>query len=252
MNAHLETAKIQGFVWEKSLYEFQKDESDGHSTVKMDFNEDTYLVLALRYKELFSAGSGSGGSGDVPYEIDPYLTEIDTGVINADYMNSRFDKYLKSLQQKEMSKDELQATLNDLYKSFAMLSQEEQKYANIFLQDVQSGSVTLDKNKIFRDYVTEYITNANNDRIRRFSLLLGLDESKLRMMMKAGVTEKNINEFGRFDDLIASVNKANARIYFESKAGRKLNVFDINKRIYSFVQKFILEGGFDVSLSKGE
>ena len=252
LNAHLEAAKIQGFVWEKSVYEFQKDGSDEYSTVKMDFNENTYLVLALRYKELFSTGNGAGGAGDVPYEIDTYLTEIDTGVINADYMNSRFDKYLKSLWQEGVSKSELQATLDDLYKSFAMLTQEEQKYANIFLHDVQSGSVTLDKNKTFRDYVTEYISNANNDRIRRFSSLLGLDENKLREMMKAGITEKNINEFGRFDDLIASVDKTNARSYFESKEGRKLNVFDINKRIYSFVQKFILEGGFDVGLSKGE
>lgn len=37
------------------------------------------------------------GGGDVPFDINGYLTEIDTGKIDADYMNSRFDKYLKQL-----------------------------------------------------------------------------------------------------------------------------------------------------------
>ena len=37
-----------------------------------------------------------GGAGDdVPFEIDGYLTEIDTGRIDSDYMNSRFEKFLK-------------------------------------------------------------------------------------------------------------------------------------------------------------
>ncbi|MDP0588856.1 MAG: hypothetical protein QS748_06560 [Candidatus Endonucleobacter bathymodioli] len=63
------------------------------------FNENTYLILALRYKEL-SSGSGeeSDGSDAVPFDIVGHLTEIDTGKIDADYMNSRFDKYLKTVQ----------------------------------------------------------------------------------------------------------------------------------------------------------
>lgn len=45
----------------------------------MALDENTYLILALRYKELFNTG-GSGGGGDVPFEIEGYLTEIDTGI----------------------------------------------------------------------------------------------------------------------------------------------------------------------------
>jgi type I restriction enzyme R subunit len=48
----------------------------------MTFDETTYLILVLRYKELFS-DEGGGGGGDVPYEIDSYLTEIDTDKIDA-------------------------------------------------------------------------------------------------------------------------------------------------------------------------
>ena len=74
------------------------------------------------------SGEGTGlGGDDVPYEIDSYLTEINTGVIDANYMNSRFSKYLKALQDGT----ETAAVLDELHKSFATLTQEEQKYANI-------------------------------------------------------------------------------------------------------------------------
>lgn len=35
----------------------------------------------------------------MPFDIDGYITEIDTGKIDADFMNSRFDKFLKILEQ---------------------------------------------------------------------------------------------------------------------------------------------------------
>ena len=94
LNDYLEAAKIQGFKWSELSYEFK--ENKPKTTVILTFDENTNLILALRYKELYS-GSGGGGGGDgVPFEIDGYLTQIDTGVIDADYMNSRFEKYLKT------------------------------------------------------------------------------------------------------------------------------------------------------------
>ncbi|MCL2610548.1 MAG: hypothetical protein FWE02_02610 [Defluviitaleaceae bacterium] len=49
-------AKIQGFKWGQTEYELALD-------------EQTYLILALRYKELFaSSGGGSGVNDDVPYD----------------------------------------------------------------------------------------------------------------------------------------------------------------------------------------
>jgi type I restriction enzyme R subunit len=101
LSLHLEAAKIQGFTWSKSRYEFSDGPGKLKTVIDMNFDENDYLVLALRYKELSSTGGG-GGEGtmpDIPYDIDGYLTEIDTGRIDADYMNSRFDKYLKALNQ---------------------------------------------------------------------------------------------------------------------------------------------------------
>ena len=60
------------------------------------------------------------------------MIEIDTEVIDAAYMNSRFERYYKDLQQDKIDPNQLQETLNDLHKSFAMLSQEEQNMRTYF------------------------------------------------------------------------------------------------------------------------
>ena len=98
-NNYLEAAKIQGFIWSKSEYNF--GENPNKYVVKLVIDENTYLILAIRYKELFSSTSGGGGATGVPFEIEGHLTEIDTGKIDNDFMNSKFDKYLKKLNGKK-------------------------------------------------------------------------------------------------------------------------------------------------------
>lgn len=243
LNTYLEAAKIQGFKWNKSAYSFGKGKSK--TVVEMRFDENTYLILALRYKELF-AGSGGGGLDDVPFEIDGYLTQIDTGKIDADYMNSRFEKYLKTLKKEDLDSDHIQQTLDELHKSFASLTQEEQKFANMFIHDVQSGNASIKSGKIFREYITEYQFNAKNAEIYQLSQALGLDEIKLRNMMSSGINEANINEYGRFDDLINTVDKTKAKEYFEKSENQTIPPFKINIKVDKLLQNFIISGGFEV------
>jgi len=248
LSLHLEAAKIQGFTWSQSRYEFSNGPGKPKTVIDMQFDENDYLVLALRYKELSGGNDGSGGGGtlDVPYDIDGYLTEIDTGRIDADYMNSRFEKYLKSLGQEGIDEEQKQRTLDDLHKSFAYLNTEEQKYANIFLHDVQSGYAVMEKEKTFRDYVTEYQCKAKNDQISTLSGILGLDEIKLRAMMNSGITEANINEFGRFDELKDTIDKVKAKAYFESLDGTTIAPLKINIKIHNLLVRFIISGGFEI------
>ena len=238
-NDYLEAAQVQGFTWGQLEYEF-KTEAGKHS-VKMHFDETAYLVLAMRYKELFRDG-GSGGMEDVPYEIDPYLTEINTGAIDKAYMNSRFKKFLKALQDGV----ETAEVLNELHKSFAVLSQEEQKYAHMFLLDVQRGNKTVEEDKTLSDYITEYQAEARNDRIHRFALAIGVDEKQLRDFMNRHVTTENINEFGLFDKLKNTVDRDIARGYFERTEGKPIKPFRIPAKIDTILRQFILSGGFDV------
>jgi type I restriction enzyme R subunit len=73
-----------------------------------------------------------------------------------------------------------------------------------------------------------------------------LEEAKLRGMMDSGVTEKNINEYGRFNELKDTVDKTKAKEYFEKLEGKKIPAFKVNIRIQNLLQKFILEGGFEI------
>ena len=240
-NDYLEAAKIQGFRWSKLSYDIKTDA--GVITIRLHLDETTYLILALRYKELFSSGGAGPGSDDIPYEIDSYLTEINTGVIDANYMNSRFKKYIKALQDGT----ETAAVLDELHKSFATLTQEEQKYANIFLHDVQNGDVKVDEGKTLRDYITEYMTRAKNDQIHRFAVAIGVDEAMLRGFMQLKVTEVNINEFGRFDKLKATVNRVTAKVFLGAFEGTAIKPFQINMKLDQVLRRFILEGGFDIT-----
>jgi type I restriction enzyme R subunit len=243
-NAYLEAAKIQDFNWDKLHYEFVKGQESTEVELKLD--ENTYLILALRYKELINSGSGGGSVGEVPFEIDGYLTEIDTGVIDANYMNTRFEKFLKTLKQEGIDSEQLQHTLDELHKSFASLTQEEQKYANIFLHDVQSGNIGIDTTKTFREYISEYQFKAKNAEIYNLVQAFGLDETKLRSLMNTNITELNINEYGRFDDLKNTIDKAKAKKYFEKLEDKAIPPFKINIKVHNLLQEFIISGGFEI------
>jgi len=180
----------------------------------------------------------------VPFDIDGYITEIDTGKIDADFMNSRFDKFLKILEQGETQ--EIEKRLNELHKSFASLTQEEQKYANILLHDIQSGNITIDKDKTFKEYIAQYQANAENSQIAKLVKLFGLDSNRLREMLATEVTETNINEYGRFNELKDSVDKGKAKVFFEELEGQTLSPFKINQRVYFLLKDFVINGKLDI------
>ena len=198
MNKSLESAKIQGFKWNKSEYDF--DEGKNKHTIKILIDEITYNVLLQRYKEIPKIVT-VGGS--LPFDIDYYLVETSTGTINADWMNSRFKKYLIALQ----TGIDVDKAKEEVAKTFSTLSQDEQKYANIFLHDIESGLIIVEEGKTLKDYITEYQEKAKNDQIHKFSIKIGVDEAQLRSLMKLNINEDNINEFGRFDKLKETVNK---------------------------------------------
>lgn len=234
-NQHLEAAKIQGFNWKQSIYSFA--EKDKQYEVTLAIDEQTYLSLVLRYKELVAKGDSIGArGGDVPFDVSGYLTEIDTGKIDANYMNSRFDKYLKELNQNSIN---IENTINELHKSFASLSQSEQKYAKLFLHDLQRGDVQLVDGHTFRDYINIYKDNAENAQVNMVVDALGLDKRLLLTLMSDRVNENNLNDFGRFDALKETVDKAKAKAYFEKQDGITISLFKLNIRIEQFLKQFI-------------
>ena len=247
LNEFLEAAKVQGFTWEQDTYEFREEPKEGSQLsesvlVQPVIDERTYLVLVQRYKELFSGGT-PGDAPDASYELDGHITEIDTGLIDGDYMNSNFEKWLKCLEQDD---EGLAAAREELHRSFASLSQDDQRFAELFLHDVERGDATLEEGMTLRDYITSYACKAKNAQVQRVVEALGIDGDLLTAMVALDLTESNINEFGRFDDLKDSVDKVRAKAFFEQKEGKSLPPFKVNTRAAALLKRFILKGGFDI------
>lgn len=243
-NKYLESARVQGFLWDITEYEFKDIKNGNKYSIKINIDEKTYRVLALRYKELFGNGEGGGASDDIPYDLEWHLTTINTDDIDADYMNSRFEKFQKALIDGTL--ENIESAKEELHKTFAALSQEEQKFANIILHDIDTGDIKIEPEKTIRDYINQYMANAKNDQIYKISDALGLDESMLRNMMSLRVDEDNINEYGRLDNLKNAVNMSKAKEYFENVEGKKIPLPKVNIKIDTLLRNFIISGGFDI------
>lgn len=265
-NKYLCAARIQGYVpnneqnndnvpkidnlFDSELsYEEKNDISEENYekilSLKSPITQDTLDALKQRYIDI-SKIHENNNENEIPYDIDGSLIEIDDGKIDSDYINSKFTKFLKALKYNECSDEELEKALNSLHKSFASLSQEQQKYANMIIHDIESGDLIIEDNKSFMDYITQYATKAENDQIRKLAQAFDLDENKLRNMMTLPISAKNLNEYGRFDDLLNSVNYDFARKSLEEIYGRTIEVWEAHIEVQKILRDFILQGGFDL------
>ena len=173
-------------------------------------------------------------------------------VIDTEYMNSRFTKYLNILRKDGVDQTQIQSSLDELHSAFASLTKEEQKYANVFLNDVRRGAIEVDPEKNFRVYITEYMSKGKDDQIKSIVVALGVDEYLLREMMNTRITESNINEYGRFDKLKKTLNMEMAKAYFEVKENSTLPMFRVNIKAGALLEKFIIEGGFELEEGENE
>ena len=98
-NSYLQAARVQRFQWDQLSYQVKDEKSGQEMTIDMRFDENNFLIMAQRYKELASTPADAGKSTDVPYDLAGYLTEIDTGRIDADYMNSRLGRFTRNYTQ---------------------------------------------------------------------------------------------------------------------------------------------------------
>ena len=230
----LEAAKVQGFAW--NITEYRAENGD---IVTLALDEKIYLTLAKRYKELAKEKPVSDDTDEViVYPIENYLLEIDTSRIDSDYLNSRFVKYVEAIKDDAATEELKERLRNDLHGQFYVLSQEEQRFADIILRDLERGVVQLQEGMTFRDYIAEYMEKATNDGIRRVAVSLGLDEQKLRELIDAHPTEKSLNLYRRFDELCGTHDIELVKAYFNEPVAYRALI-----AMKKFVRCFILSGG---------
>ena len=228
LNDHLQAARPLGFVWEKLSYDVVQ-EDDSVITATLNFDQETYDKLLARYKDLFKESLGNGGgSDDVPFDLRSHINEIETDKIDQNYMNARFEKWLKTIGGIEEA-----AALEELHHSFATLSKEDQKFAELFLHDVQSGDIKLDPNLALSDYITMYKQKDANDKVLKVIKGLGLDGDLLRALLARKYTSENL-DLGRLNDLKETVDREKAKAYFNEE-----RIFYLNIRIDEFLRELI-------------
>lgn len=252
LHEHLEAAKVQGFTWDQPKCEGEPDPETGTvELVELKFNEQDFLTLALRYKELakekpFGDDPDEDPVPEAPYDLKGYLVQIDTGHIDEAYMNENFTKWLKALNQDEIDPEELDRLNSELHKSFALLTQDDQRCAEVFLHDIESGNIKVTEGRTLRDYINQYAKKEKDNQVAKLVEALGVNEGQLRKLLALEITETNINEFGRFDDLKETIDKAKARSYFEEKEGVRVSPPKVNIKADKLLREFLMQGGIDI------
>lgn len=247
---HLQAAQVQGFTWEHDTYQFAGTE------IAVELTEPVYIALLSRYKELDRADGEpepepGGGDGDdrPPYDINVHITHIDTARIDADYLNAKYTKYRRAIKD-GLPQAELDRLLSDLHAGFARLSADDQVFANRWLHDIQSGDVVLVPGKTVQDYINEYKLSQQDREITQLVRAIGVDPELLRIILAAHVDEAHINEYGRFDDVINSVDLDAAAEYFHQQTGKKLPRFKIRMAIDRLLRQYVLHHNLPADLEE--
>ena len=244
----LEKAKQQGFMWEKTRYEFQHGET--YHQVDVLINETTYNTLLMRYRELFTRKHDPNDHVDIDYPVDPYIAEKGTGTIDAEYLNSKFRRYIRNLYTDGPEGEKTVRAFESLHKSFATLSQKDQRTALLIIHDLQTGDLRPDEDKSITDYIAEYQLREIHGLALILSEATGLNSSQLDHLLKADVTEENLDDFGRFENLKLTANGEKVKSFLKRVLGTEVSPRMTMARFGKLLRDFILDGIARVNIIK--
>jgi len=239
MTRLIEAAKLQGFAWEQDEYEFKHDDAYTHVTMELD--EQTYLILLQRYRELFErTGNGTEGH-DFDYPVDTYITETGTGAIDAEYINSKFVRFIKRLYTDGPGSEPTREALRELHKTFASLPQKDQRTAIVILHDIQRGDLRPEAGKTIQDYINMYQLRELWQQVQTISEATGVNAGKLQQLIVAGPTEDNLDDFNRFSELRLTVDAQKMRTFITRVEGREPKPQFVIARGTKLLKDFILD-----------
>ena len=179
----------------------------------------------------------------MPFDIHGYLTEIDTGRIDTEYMNDNFQKWLKRL---DAGGKELERALEELHGTFASLDKEQQVYAESVIHAAECGELDVREGMTFLDYINEFQLEGKNAQVKAIVDALGVDEKKLKELMSYHVDESNIDQFGRFTALKDTVDRSKAQKFLSGREGKSILPYQVSIKVDTLLRNFILSGGFDL------
>lgn len=167
LKSTLRAAILQGFKW-KNEYGQQ-----------VDFDEKTYRILTMRYKDLPSNRGGGGALPKAGYVLDTDTSTMEMERIDAAYLEAQF-KIVTMKDIMEVEKNAMKmAAIREIEKNLGLLTEIQQKYARRILDDIKKGVLEIVEGKTFLQYIQEYQERTIRANIHRFAENVGVDEDEL-------------------------------------------------------------------------
>lgn len=164
MKTTMRAAMLQGLKWSNK---FGK---------ALNFNEKTYKILTMRYNDLPSNQGGGGRGPQKPgYNLHINLSTMEMEKIDAEYLETQFQ--IITMKDVEDSEYEIlkSAAIDEIKKNLGMLTEIQQRYARRVLDDIEDGTLTVEPDKKFMDYIYEYMERTRKQNIAEYASVLGLD-----------------------------------------------------------------------------
>lgn len=237
MNRLIGASRMQGFDWDKKTYDFEH--TNGYTEITVELDEETYKVLLQRYRELFERVPGDLGDPDI-YQLESYIIESAAGTIDADYINSRFVRYVKYLYTDGPDSEKVKSLLQDLHHSFANLSQRDQRTALTIIHDIQRGNLRLSPEKTILDYIKEYQKKEVDHQVYALSEITGLNAKALTEIINAEPTTENLDERNRFTNLMRTFDGSLKANFVKKILGRDVKPMFLGARVSEIIKRFIL------------
>lgn len=233
----LEMARIQGFDWTP---ESLVDPDTGES-VTIEFDEETYNKLLLRYKEIEKRPPSPPvpGKDPVVFDVDPNIRDKNARLLDYNYLNEKFKKFVKALGKENTTK-----AREELHYLFASLNKDEQKIANIILTDIESGNLKWEEGFSLSDYMNIYRDDKEEKDINLVVSTFGWDKKQFIKLIKNMVPEQAVTS-ALFYDLVKNADQIKAQKYFE-KQGKKLGKFNLEVEVFKKLKEMILTKDFEL------
>ncbi|PRQ11646.1 DEAD/DEAH box helicase [Corynebacterium sp. 13CS0277] len=245
--ALVETCKVQGFTWDKHVYESATP--DG-KPVQVKLSRETYEIWLTRYSEL---GDGTPGSKneECPLDLTCLTYAQDAKRIDKEALDAKFEKWREAIANSKTSKADLDVLLGEVQQSYAALSQEEQHAARTVIDMIQSGHLTPEKGKTFRDYINEELATTQDRYTAALVEATGVDAEKVQELLRGfggkGVTDEDLKKFGRLDKVLTTVDYGIFNAWLQAEKHLYLPLIDQRWAANRIVTEFFKRGGMEVS-----
>lgn len=257
LNTKMNSIKLQGFKWDLKCEECSDNTEDIKTKCEYInddfcpklpiFTEEIFSVLKMRFEDLPQRENNRNRTNAGSYfEIVSPLSEIQMEKIDADYIEKHF-KLIKPIftdNSQELSKEEKQERINQFKKEFAKLPEKLQVYAEQILADIESGNFIFKKGKKFTEYVAEYKERELDKKIEEQVELFGVDKDILKEIIYNTTSEKDLNEYGRFVELLDTRDCEKTKKYFSSKLGKEVSTILSRGKLREELREFIFNNRF--------